>query len=104
MRKFVQPCFLLAVSVLSATAAEPSNSRAELTAREFSDARKIYVAKCAKCHELYEPKAYKETEWAEWMAKMGKKSKLKPDQAQLLVRYTDLLRSTPGVSGKAATK
>ena len=70
----------------------PSMRAAELSPKETADARKIYVAKCAKCHELYDPKAYTATEWVDWMKKMGKKSKLKPEQLQLLVRYTDTLR------------
>ena len=77
----------------------PQAEAAELSPKETSDARKIYIAKCAKCHELYNPKAYTDPEWADWMKKMGKKSKLKPEQSQLLVRYTDTLR--PPVSPPA---
>ena len=70
----------------------PPAEAAELSPKETADARKIYVAKCAKCHELYDPKAYSDTQWDIWMQKMGKKSKLKPAQLQLVVRYTDTLR------------
>ena len=69
-----------------------SAEAAELSPKETADARKIYVAKCAKCHELYDPKTYTGPEWSDWMKKMGRKSKLKPEQLELLVRYTDTLR------------
>ena len=79
---------LLAMPVLVLSAAEA----AELSPSEAAAGRKIYIAKCAKCHELYDPKAYNNTEWADWMKKMGKKSKLKPEQSELLFRYTETLR------------
>ena len=68
---------------------------AELSPKETADARKIYISKCAKCHELYDPKTYPDSEWAVWMKKMGKKSRLKPEQLQLVERYTDTLRKPP---------
>ena len=68
---------------------------AELSSKEMADARKIYIAKCAKCHELYDPKAYGDAEWANWLKKMSKKSKLKPEQIPWLVGYTETLRK-PG--------
>ena len=67
--------------------------RAEISPLETVTARKMYFAKCAKCHELYNPKVYSDAEWDSWIKKMGKKSKLKPAQLQLLVRYTDALRN-----------
>ncbi len=67
---------------------------AELSPTEATAGRKIYLAKCAKCHELHDPKAYTDTEWIDWMKKMGKKSKLKPEQSELLFRYTETLRGT----------
>ena len=65
----------------------------EMTAREITAARKIYVVKCAKCHRFYEPTAYGESDWGLWMEKMNKKSKLKGEQASLLNRYLDLYRA-----------
>jgi cytochrome c5 len=70
---------------------------AELTPKETADARKIYIAKCAKCHELYDPKAYADADWATWMKKMSRKSKLKPEQIALLVGYTETLRKPVSV-------
>ncbi len=67
---------------------------AELSSAETTAARKIYIGKCAKCHELYDPTAYADADWAGWLKKMGKKSKLKPEQLELVVRYTDTLRPT----------
>ena len=65
---------------------------AESLSAEQAAAKKIYLKKCAKCHELYDPKAYSDTEWNSWMTKMRKKSKLTPDQYQLLLRYTEIVR------------
>lgn len=59
----------------------------ELSAVEIKSARKIYLGKCAKCHKLYDPANYSPEQWAEWMVKMNSKSKLRPEQAELLARY-----------------
>ncbi len=75
----------------------------ELTAKEISAARKIYVAKCAKCHRFYEPTNYAEPEWDTWMEKMNKKSKLKEEQARLLTRYLESYRAG-GLPGKPQDK
>jgi len=57
-------------------------------------AAKLCKAKCARCHKFYDPAAYNQTEWDVWMQKMGKKSKLKPDQFALLSRYLETFRTT----------
>jgi mono/diheme cytochrome c family protein len=51
--------------------------------------RKLYVAKCAKCHKFYDPAKYSDEDWRMWMAKMSKKSKLKPEQEEILSRYIE---------------
>src|SRR5438094_8148025 len=56
---------------------------------ETSAGRKLYVAKCAKCHKFYDPAKYSDAEWHKWMTKMSKKSKLTPEQSELLSRYID---------------
>ena len=56
------------------------------------DVQKLYVLKCAKCHELYDPRKYSDADWEHWMVKMKKKSKLKPDQFDLIQDYTAKLR------------
>lgn len=83
--------FLGLLIVLAADA--PAASAADLSAKELTAARKIYVAKCAKCHRFYEPKEYSESDWRMWMEKMGRKSKLKPAQSDLLNRYVDEYRA-----------
>ena len=65
---------------------------AELSPKETGDAKKLYNTKCAKCHKFYDPAAYTDKEWADWMTKMNRKSKLKPEQAELLARYLETLR------------
>jgi len=62
---------------------------ADVPADETSDARKVYVAKCAKCHKFYDPAKYSDEEWHKWMVKMSKKSKLTPEQSEMLSRYID---------------
>ena len=56
---------------------------------EMAQARKLYVAKCAKCHKMYDPAKYSDEEWQKWMTKMTRKSKLKPEQAEMLSRYIE---------------
>ena len=88
--------------------AGPSLAEADALARaagfaeeEIVAAKKIYLAKCAKCHKLYDPASYANTEWESWMQKMGKKSKLKPEQYDLLARYLDTLRKKTSVKSSA---
>ena len=79
------------ISMLGAarlTAAEP------LSASEYAAARKLSAVKCAKCHKFYEPVDYGKTDWAEWMEKMRRKSRLKPEQFDLLSRYLEDARAS----------
>src|SRR5207247_6039788 len=68
---------------------------ADLTSDEVKSAEKLYQTKCAKCHKFYNPADYSGADWQNWMQRMGKKSKLKPAQYDLLSRYLDTFR-TPG--------
>lgn len=61
---------------------------------EISRARNLYVAKCAKCHEFYNPANYTLKEWQSWMVKMSRKSRLDPEQEDLLSRYLAAFRPT----------
>ncbi|PYJ07003.1 MAG: hypothetical protein DME25_04855 [Verrucomicrobia bacterium] len=67
-------------------------------------ARKLYVAKCARCHKFYDPAQYSDAEWQKWMGKMGKKSKLKPGQQEMLARYIEGTFRTPEKTNRAAVK
>jgi len=80
------PLFLLA------GARAPADST-ELGAEDIAAARKTYVAKCAKCHKFYEPKNYSDANWTKWMTSMSKKSKLKPEQDELLRQYLEEYRA-----------
>jgi hypothetical protein len=84
---------LLGVLFIALAAVSTAAGADDLTADQMAAARKVYVAKCAKCHRFYEPKDYQESDWRTWMTKMEKKSKLKPDQAELLNRYLDAYRA-----------
>ena len=68
-------------------------SEGKLSDADRSAAASLYKAKCARCHKFYDPAAYKQSEWDVWMQKMGKKSKLKPDQFDLLSRYLETFRA-----------
>ena len=81
--------FLL-VLVAAASAAAGTD---ELTGKEITAGRKVYVAKCAKCHKFYEPKSYNEADWGRWMEAMSRKSKLKTEPDKLLRRYLDEYRA-----------
>ena len=88
---------------LALTAVDPAARADELTGKDITAARKIYVAKCAKCHRFYEPTNYSEPDWRVWMEKMNAKSKLKAAQAELLNRYLDTYR-TGRLPGKPQDK
>ena len=66
--------------------------RAGMQPAEISRAADIYPLKCAKCHKFYDPAPYPDSEWRTWMTKMSKKSRLEPDEAELLTRYLDAAR------------
>jgi len=68
-------------------------SEGELSDTDRYAAARLYKFKCARCHKFYDPAAYNQTEWDVWMQKMGKKSKLKPDQFALLSRYLENFRA-----------
>ena len=59
---------------------------------EVSEARSLYVAKCAKCHRFHHPADYSAMEWDHWFKKMSRKSKLTLAQAELLSHYLGLFR------------
>jgi hypothetical protein len=79
--------FALLVAVLLLLAGSSPSQGGELSAVELKDARQLYVGKCAKCHKLPDPAKYTPEKWDGWMTKMTAKSKLKPDQVELLNRY-----------------
>jgi hypothetical protein len=80
------------ISAVLAVAASCATAE-QLTLKEAAAARKVYVAKCAKCHKFYEPKSYTDADWDRWMDKMSVKSKLKPEQEELLKRYLNEYRA-----------
>jgi hypothetical protein len=85
------PATLVALTVF----ADPAMTAgaADLSANQLAAARKLNTTKCAKCHKLYHPSDYSVPDWDAWMMKMAKKSKLKPEQTSLLIRYFDLRRA-----------
>ena len=71
----------------------PGGGAPLLSDQEIAAARKLYVAKCAKCHKFHNPAKYTDEEWHTWMRKMSRKSKLKPEQNELLSRYLGTFRA-----------
>ncbi len=84
---------LVTLAVLFSVAASRTKA-AELSIKERQDARKLYNAKCAKCHKFYDPAEYSQVDWNVWMSKMSRKSKLKPEQHELLSRYLETFRTS----------
>lgn len=85
-----------------ASAPPPLPPRADTASLSLEDTlagRALYINKCARCHKFYDPANYSAKDWAKWMAKMSRKSKLKPTEQELLVRYLDLYRPS-SASGK----
>jgi hypothetical protein len=72
----------------------------QLSHKELAAARKLSLTKCTKCHKFYDPLDYTERDWTVWMEKMKRKSRLKADQYQLLVRYFDAVRETGRAEGR----
>lgn len=95
-------CFIGAVMLVAFGAAGADG----ISDVEIKEARKLYIAKCAKCHKLYDPARYDDAEWSKWMTKMNRKSKLKPAQAELLGRYLETFRGPlhPAPNAAAGTK
>lgn len=79
---------LVSVAVLQTGAAE-------LSTKDLAAAKKVYNTKCLRCHKSYDPASYELREWEEWMNKMRTKARLKTDQYDLLIRYTEDLRNHP---------
>ena len=91
--------WFLQIAGIVALAASVTAARADgLTAPELRDARKLYIAKCARCHKLHDPSKYTDVAWEEWMNKMSRKAKLKTDQKELLSRYIATFRHGEGTS------
>jgi hypothetical protein len=62
------------------------------SAGELRAANLLYSAKCVRCHKSYDPAAYSDAAWHAWMTKMGRKARLKPDEAAALARYLEAFR------------
>jgi hypothetical protein len=77
-------CLIIAANAMKA---------ADLTDTEVRSARKLYLSKCAKCHKLYDPACYDAPGWQSWMAKMTKKARLNAEQADLISRYVETIRT-----------
>ena len=86
---------------LFALIAFAANGADGLSPKQLTDARKLYVAKCAKCHKLYDPVEYSDADWNWWMVKMSKKAKLKSAQNELLAGYLETLRKMAATNAPA---
>lgn len=72
------------------------------TSNEVQAAHKLYVTKCAKCHKLYPPAKYSDKDWQKWMDKMSRKSKLRPEEKEMLERYIEETLRHPAPERTAA--
>lgn len=93
----------LLLATFAALTTWPPARAAELSTKEQSEARKLYLTKCARCHKLYNPAKYDDDAWQAWMRKMNRKAKLKEAQAELLGRYLETFRR-PQPANASATQ
>src|SRR5262249_5512286 len=80
---------LLSLCGMALTGCTEPTPLPEAQGDETSIAKRLYVARCARCHKFYDPAKYSDEEWRKWMTKMSKKSKLTPEQSEILSRYID---------------
>lgn len=59
----------------------------DATAEQLKSGYHIYVNNCGKCHALYKPEQFSEKKWEEELPDMVSKSKLSPEEQELLVRF-----------------
>jgi len=86
--------------VARATSAAP-----QLSLKDETAARKLYLGKCAKCHKLYDPTKYSDRSWDLWFGKMSKKAKLTANEQRLLSDYImQTYRSRPPETQPATRK
>jgi hypothetical protein len=83
--------------VPAAAAAASAATRVGMAPADITRAADLYALKCAKCHKFYDPAGYSDKEWAVWMTKMSKKSRLEPDEQEVLARYLDASRAQAAV-------
>lgn len=74
----------------------------EMPPGEPSPARDLYIVKCAKCHKFYNPAKYSDADWSKWMDKMSKKSKLTPEQTEMISNYVENTIRHPQPAGQPA--
>jgi len=80
----------------------PSGAESLFSAEEIESARGLCLNKCVKCHKFYDPAKYNDPQWHKWMTKMNKKAKLQEAQADLLGRYLETFRHSPGTNSAAS--
>lgn len=72
---------------------------AGLTPKETAAGRKLYLEKCGRCHKFHKIEKYPEPAWNMWLGQMIVKTKLTPEQADLLTRYLQSLRTSHAENG-----
>jgi hypothetical protein len=94
------------VVILAAAWAWHSGQAADLSEGQSAAAKKIYISKCARCHKFYEPTEYNDQEWSMWMVKMRKKARLNARDYDLVLRFTEVMRSEAkgGAAGGKASE
>jgi nitrate/TMAO reductase-like tetraheme cytochrome c subunit len=53
----------------------------------WAQARQLYLSKCADCHSYPDLAYYEAGEWPKIMERMGRKAKVTPAEAELLLRF-----------------
>lgn len=92
---------LLGLFVISCSSSIPAPTQEQIQwasskwpgtgAKELSEDRDLYIAKCSGCHSLKVPSDYTEEEWKPILNKMGKKAKLNESEYEMIRQYVSTL-------------
>jgi mono/diheme cytochrome c family protein len=63
------------------------------SAQTLEEGRGIFLSSCNKCHGYPDRSAYADEKWPGIIERMGKKAKLSPEQAQLVLRFIQATRT-----------
>ena len=57
------------------------------TAETLRNGRSLYITKCSGCHSVIVPASLSSEKWLEVLPEMSKKSKLLPEESELVKKY-----------------
>jgi cytochrome c5 len=79
---------------IPAEAVEMAKTRwPDASKQTLEEGRTIFLNSCSKCHGYPDRSAYSDEQWPPIVERMGKKAKLSPEQAQLVLRFIQATRT-----------